>query len=155
VVAHHRAGRPSHDPGHYVEDLTVRLGLYRRLSTLENDAEMESFGAELIDRFGPLPPEVEQLLRIVTIKILCRDCNVEKVEAGPKGVVIHFRDRSFANPQGLVSFVAGQASFAKVRPDMSIVFIRELDSIPERLQITTAILRELSKIARAKKAKAA
>jgi transcription-repair coupling factor (superfamily II helicase) len=54
-----------------------------------------------------------------------------------------------------VAFVAGQASFAKVRPDMSIVFIRDLDSIPERLKITTTILRELSKIAHAKKAKAA
>ena len=85
----------------------MRLGLYRRLSQIENDAEMESFGAELIDRFGPLPPEVEQLLRIVTIKILCRDTNVEKVEAGPKGVVIHFRDKSFANPQGLVAYVRG------------------------------------------------
>jgi transcription-repair coupling factor (superfamily II helicase) len=114
--------------------------------------EMESFGAELIDRFGPLPPEVEQLLKIVTIKILCRDTNVEKVEAGPKGVVVHFRDKAFANPQGLVAYVTEQASFAKVRPDMSIVFIRELDTIPERLKVTTTILRSLSTIARRKKA---
>jgi transcription-repair coupling factor (superfamily II helicase) len=145
-------GAPVTIPEDYVEDLTVRLGLYRRLSTLENDAEMESFGAELIDRFGPLPPEVEQLLKIVTIKILCRDTNVEKVEAGPKGVVVHFRDKAFANPQGLVAYVAEQASFAKVRPDMSIVFIRELDTIPERLKVTTTILRSLSTIARRKKA---
>src|ERR1700712_4358340 len=145
-------GAPVTIPEEYVEDLTVRLGLYRRLSQIENDAEMESFGAELIDRFGPLPPEVEQLPRIVTIKILCRDANIEKVEAGPKGAVVHFRDKSFANPQGLVAYVAEQASFAKVRPDMSIVFIRELDSIPERLKVTTKILRSLAKIARAKKA---
>ena len=140
-------GAPVTIPEDYVEDLTVRLGLYRRLSTLENDAEMESFGAELIDRFGPLPPEVEQLLKIVTIKILCRETNVEKVEAGPKGVVIHFRDRAFANPPGLVALVAEQGSFAKVRPDMSIVFIRELDTVPERLKVTTQILRSLAKIA--------
>ncbi|GJD95591.1 transcription-repair coupling factor [Methylobacterium iners] len=145
-------GAPVTIPEDYVEDLTARLGLYRRLSQLENDAEMESFGAELIDRFGPLPPEVEQLLKIVTIKILCRDTNVEKVEAGPKGVVVHFRDKAFANPTGLVAYVAGQASFAKVRPDMSVVFIRELDSIPERLSVTTTILRELARIARGKKA---
>jgi len=114
---------------------------------------MEAFGSELIDRFGPLPPEVEQLLRIVTIKHLCRTANIAKVEAGPKGVVVHFRDRSFANPQGLVAYVAGQASFAKVRPDMSVVFIRELDSVPERLKVTTGLLRDLVKIAqRPKKA---
>ncbi|WP_438346408.1 transcription-repair coupling factor [Methylorubrum populi] len=146
-------GAPVTIPEDYVEDLTVRLGLYRRLSTIENDAEMESFGAELIDRFGALPPEVEQLLKIVTIKILCREANVEKVEAGPKGVVVHFRDKSFANPQGLAAMVVEQGSFAKVRPDMSVVFIRELDGIPKRLKETTQIMRGLVTIAkRAKKA---
>jgi len=146
-------GAPVTIPEEYVADLGVRLGLYRRLSTLQDDTEMEAFGSELIDRFGPLPPEVEQLLRIVTIKHLCRTANIAKVEAGPKGVVVHFRDRSFANPQGLVAYVAGQASFAKVRPDMSVVFIRELDSVPERLRVTTGLLRDLVKIAqRPKKA---
>lgn len=148
-------GAPVTIPEDYVEDLTVRLGLYRRLSQIENDGEMESFGAELIDRFGPLPPEVEQLLKIVTIKILCRDTNIEKVEAGPKGIVVHFRDKAFANPQGLVSYVAGQASFAKVRPDMSIVFVRELGTIPARLTMTTKILRELATIAKQTKPGAA
>ena len=140
-------GAPVMIPEEYVADLGVRLALYRRLSTIQDDAEMESFGAELIDRFGPLPPEVEQLLRIATIKGLCRKANVAKVEAGPKGVVVHFRDRSFANPQGLVGYVAEQASFAKVRPDMSVVFIRELDTVKERLDTTTQILRSLVKIA--------
>ncbi|WP_238183904.1 transcription-repair coupling factor, partial [Methylobacterium trifolii] len=144
-------GAPVTIPEDYVEDLGVRLALYRRLSTIHDDAEMESFGAELIDRFGPLPPEVEQLLKIGTIKILCLAANVAKIEAGPKGVVVHFRERSFANPQGLVAYVAEQASFAKVRPDMSVVFIRELDSIPERLKTATQVLRSLVKIAQGSK----
>ena len=146
-------GAPVTIPETYVEDLGVRLALYRRLATIENDAEMESFGAELIDRFGPLPPEVEQLLKIGTIKLLCMAANVEKVEAGPKGVVVHFRERSFANPQGLVALVAEQGSFAKVRPDMSVVFIRELTTIPARLKTATEVLRSLAGIA--KKAKKA
>jgi transcription-repair coupling factor (superfamily II helicase) len=146
-------GAPVTIPETYVEDLGARLSLYRRLATLQDDAEMESFGAEMIDRFGPLPPEVEQLLKIGTIKILCLKANVEKVEAGPKGVVVHFRDKSYANPQGLVAFVAEQASFAKVRPDMSVVFVRELTTIPARLKTATEVLRSLVKIAeRVKKA---
>ena len=56
--------------------------------------------AELIDRFGPLPQEAEQLLKVVAIKALCRQANVAKVDAGPKGVVVAFRDNTFANPQG-------------------------------------------------------
>ena len=87
--------------------------------------EIEAFAAELIDRFGPLPDEVEQLLKIVFIKALCRQANVEKVDAGPKGVVIHFRKREFADPAGLVRYIGEQGSLAKIRPDQSVVFMRD------------------------------
>ena len=81
-------GAPVMIPESYVADLQLRLGLYRRLSTLETDAEIDAFGAELIDRFGPLPPEVDQLLKIMAIKVLCRRANVEKVDGGPKGIIV-------------------------------------------------------------------
>ena len=102
-------GAPVMIPEHYVQDLQTRLGLYRRLSTLETDGEIESFGAELIDRFGPLPSEVDQLLKIMAIKVLCRRANIEKVDGGPKGIIVSFRDNSFANPDwpGVVCDRAG------------------------------------------------
>ena len=75
-------------PEDYVADLPVRLALYRRLAEIEDEREIEAFGAELVDRFGPLPDEVEHLLQIVAIKALCRQANVEKIEAGPKGAVV-------------------------------------------------------------------
>ena len=103
-------------PEDYVSDLDLRLGLYRRLSTLENDAEIEAFAAEMIDRFGPLPREVEQLLKLVAIKALCRKANVEKLDAGPKGVTLSFRDNSFANPQGLVRLSRNRAMTRKCAP---------------------------------------
>ncbi|MFC7400409.1 transcription-repair coupling factor [Chelatococcus sp. GCM10030263] len=145
-------GAPVMIPDTYVPDLDVRLELYRRLSTLDTDTEIEAFGAELIDRFGSLPEEVEQLLKIVSIKALCRRANVEKVEAGPKGVIVSFRDNSFANPEGLVAFVGEQGSLAKVRPDMRIVFIDDFPTPAARLKGTTAILRNLVRIAERKKA---
>jgi transcription-repair coupling factor (superfamily II helicase) len=145
-------GTPVMIPDTYVPDLDVRLELYRRLSTLDDDTDIEAFGAELIDRFGSLPEEVEQLLKIVSIKALCRRANVEKVEAGPKGVIVSFRDNSFANPEGLVAFVAEQGSLAKVRPDMRIVFIDDFPTPAARLKGTTAILRNLVRIAERKKA---
>src|SRR6185312_13698274 len=93
-------GTPVMIPESYVSDLTVRLNLYRRIATLLDRAEIDGFAAEMIDRFGPLPPEVENLLHVIQIKRLCRDAGVEKVEAGPKGAVLSFRHNSFANPQG-------------------------------------------------------
>ncbi|QFU16486.1 transcription-repair coupling factor [Microvirga thermotolerans] len=145
-------GAPVMIPESYVQDLQLRLGLYRRLSTLETDDEIDAFGAELIDRFGPLPPEVGQLLKIMSIKVLCRRANVEKVDGGPKGIIVSFRDNAFANPAGLVSYVAEQGSFAKVRPDMKIVFIRDVESADERIKATTTILRNLVGIAEKKAA---
>jgi transcription-repair coupling factor (superfamily II helicase) len=139
-------------PEDYVADIDVRLGLYKRLSMLEEDAQIESIAAEMIDRFGPLPPEVEQLLKLVAIKALCRKANIEKLEAGPKGVIIAFRDNSFANPQGLVRFVAEQGTFAKVRPDMKIVFMRDFEDVSERLEGTRQILQTLAAIAKKKAA---
>ena len=88
-------------PEDYVTDLSVRLALYRRLAEIEDERDIESFAAEMVDRFGPLPGEVEHLLQVVAIKALCRRANVEKLEAGPKGVVLSFRDNIFANPEGL------------------------------------------------------
>ena len=145
-------GTPVTIPEDYVADLHLRLGLYRRLASLESDSEIESFAAELIDRFGPLPDEVGQLMKLVAIKVLCRQAHVEKVEAGPKGVIIAFRDNSFANPQGLVRYVSEQGSEAKVRPDMKIVFIRDFADTGERLEGTRKILRSLAAIAMKKAA---
>jgi transcription-repair coupling factor (superfamily II helicase) len=145
-------GTPVMIPESYVGDLQLRLGLYRRLAGFETDAEIDAFGAELIDRFGPLPDEVRQLLKIMAIKVLCRRANVEKVDGGPKGIIVSFRDNAFADPAALVAYVAEQGSFAKVRPDMKIVFIRDVEDLDERLKVTTAILRNLVRIAERKAA---
>ncbi|MGA7385904.1 MAG: transcription-repair coupling factor, partial [Methylocella sp.] len=144
-------GTPVTIPEDYVGDLHLRLSLYRRLATLASDADIESFAAEMIDRFGPLPGEAEELMQLVAIKVLCRQAHVEKVEAGPKGVIIAFRENSFANPQGLVRYVAEQGPQAKVRPDMKIVFVRDFETKAARLEGTRQILRTLAAIA-AKKA---
>jgi len=147
-----QVGAPVMIPEHYVADLTLRLTLYKRLSTMDDDAELQSFGAELVDRFGPLPEEVNQLLEIVAIKALCKRANVEKVEAGPKGIIVAFRNNEFANPEGLVGFVAKQGTLAKVRPDMRVVFIDDFDSVEQRLKATRRLLTDLARIAERKKA---
>jgi len=145
-------GTPVLIPEDYVADLSVRLGLYRRLADLEDEREIEAFGAELVDRFGKLPIEVEHLLKIVAIKSLCRRANVEKVEAGPKGCSIIFRDNSFAEPERLVAYIRDQGPAARVRPDMKVIFFDNWETPEERLKGTTAILRDLAGLAAPAKA---
>ncbi|MGA8612442.1 MAG: transcription-repair coupling factor [Xanthobacteraceae bacterium] len=140
-------GTPVLIPEDYVADLPVRLSLYRRLSEIEDDQAIEGFAAELVDRFGPLPEEVEYLLQVVAIKSLCRRANVEKIEVGPKGAVLSFRDNIFSNPDGLISYIAKHEAGARVRPDMKVVLFDEWESPKARLRGTTGILRALAGLA--------
>jgi transcription-repair coupling factor (superfamily II helicase) len=139
-------------PEDYVADLPVRLALYRRLAELEDDRDIEAFGAELVDRFGPLPEEVGHLLQVVGIKALCRRANVERIEVGPKGAVLAFRDNIFSNPEGLIGYIAKHPEGARVRPDMKVVFFDEWDTAPARLKGAAGILRSLVSIAERAKA---
>jgi transcription-repair coupling factor (superfamily II helicase) len=145
-------GTPVLIPEDYVADLSVRLALYRRLADIEDEREIDAFGAELVDRFGPLPPEVDHLLKIVAIKTLCRRANVEKIEAGPKGAVIAFRDNTFANPDALVAYIRDQGPLARVRPDMKVVFFDDWERPEDRLKGAARILRGLVRIAEPAKA---
>ncbi|WP_027486485.1 transcription-repair coupling factor [Allorhizobium undicola] len=137
-------------PDNYVPDLHLRLGLYRRLGELTDLNEIDGFGAEMIDRFGPLPVEVQNLLKVVYIKALCRKANVEKLEAGPKGVVVQFRNKEFPNPAALVGFIAKQGSMAKIRPDHSVFLTRDLPTPEKRLAGAATIMTQLAELARQK-----
>ena len=136
-------GMPVMIPETYIEDLTLRLSLYKRLSSLEHDDAIDAFGEEMADRFGPLPEEVRQLLGIMRVKLLCRRVNVEKIDAGPKGLIFGFRDNSFAEPEALMRYIMKQGILAKIRPDMKVVFIGDYAQPSARLEGTLDRLRDL------------
>jgi len=140
-------GTPVLIPEGYVPDLQLRMSLYRRLGDLVEAQEIDAFGAELIDRFGPLPDEVEHLLKIVFIKGLCRKANVEKIDAGPKGVVISFRNKEFANPAGLVRYIGEQGVLAKIRPDQRVFLSRDWPTPDDRLKGAAIVLTKLVRLA--------
>ncbi|MBI3710752.1 MAG: transcription-repair coupling factor, partial [Proteobacteria bacterium] len=140
-------GTPVLIPESYVEDLGVRLGLYRRIATLVDQAEIDAFAAELIDRFGKLPPEVQNLLDIIAIKRLCRAAGVDRIEAGPKGAVVSFRDNRFAKPDKLVAYITRQAGAIKLRPDHRLVYMREWDAPDARVRGVSKVLNDLVKLA--------
>ncbi len=134
-------------PEAYVPDLNVRLALYRRLSDAEQASDREALAAELIDRFGPLPPEAAQLLKVVGIKGMCRQANVAKIDIGPKGAVVSFRSDAFANPMGLVQHVQKNAVTWRLRPDNKVVIKGEWETPPQRLDAAEMILKALSALA--------
>ncbi|WP_226780853.1 transcription-repair coupling factor [Oceaniglobus trochenteri] len=137
-------GVPVLIPEDYVPDLDVRLGLYRRLSGLTSKVELEGFAAELIDRFGKLPREVNTLLLVVRIKAECKKAGIAKLDAGPKGATIQFHNDRFANPAGLVEFIGEQKGQAKVK-DNKIIVLRDWAKTGDKIKGAFAIAQDLAR----------
>jgi len=135
-------GVPVLIPEAFVPDLDVRLGLYRRLSGLSTKVELEGFAAELIDRFGTLPKEVNTLLLVVRIKAMCKRAGIAKLDGGPKGATIQFHNDKFASPQGLVEFVQDQRGLAKIKGN-KIVVRRDWSKDSDKIKGAFAIARDL------------
>ena len=104
-------------PESYVPDLTVRLSLYRRIADLADPQATDILIAELVDRFGGLPDPVKNLFSVIELKQLCRLANIEKIDAGPKGLSLAFRDNHFARPDALIGWIAGQGGRVQLRAD--------------------------------------
>jgi len=134
-------------PEDYIGDLDLRLGMYRRLARLEEPGDIDAFAAELIDRFGPMPEETDHLLKIVAIKQLCRKANVQKLDAGPKGIVLAFHNNSFAHPERLVQHIADSKGRIRLRPDHRLVYLEETTSPKQRLESARKIVDELARLA--------
>ena len=129
-------------PERYIPDLNVRLATYRRIAEVETDLAADALAAELIDRFGPLPSEVESLLKVMQIKRLCREAHVEKCDAGPKGVVLTMRHQDVTDPQVVLGAIQRHSGW-KLRPDQTIFVKGNFEKPEHRLKGTLRSVRAL------------
>ena len=143
-------GVPVLIPETYVQDLDVRLGLYRRLSALAKKIELEAFAAELIDRFGKLPAEVDMLLRVVRIKGMCRAAGIAKLDSGPKGAVIQFYQDKFISPSDLAQYLLDSRGTAKIK-DNKLIVLRDWTNDDKKVKGAYIIARELAVMAKSQK----
>lgn len=134
-------------PEHYVPDLNVRLGLYRRLAELDTTEDIESFAAELVDRFGKLPHETEHLIAVLHIKRICRAASIERVDTGPKGALVTFYKNSFPKPEALLRYIGNHPLRAKLRPDQKLVLNENWKDEAQKLKQLSAILAEIAALA--------
>ncbi len=140
-------GMPVLIPDVYIPDLNLRLSIYRRIAELVDKQEIESFAAELIDRFGPLPDDVENLLKLVEIKQLCRLAGVARIDAGPKGALLTFHPSTKININKLVQYIAKHPGNVKLRPeDQKLVLIKAWDDLSQRLRGAHRVLKELTEL---------
>jgi transcription-repair coupling factor (superfamily II helicase) len=133
-------------PDDYVPDLDLRMGLYRRMNELEKGEEIHAFAAELIDRFGKLPDETDNLLKIIEIKLNCRAAQVVKLDVGPKGALVHFHNDHFPDLQGLIAYVQRLKGIARLRPDSKLVITRSWPDAPSRVNGALQLSRGMARI---------
>ena len=130
-------------PDDYVSDLMVRLSLYRRIADMDADADMDTIIAELVERFGPLPDSVRNLFAVVELKQMCRRANIDRIDAGPKGVSLSFRNDVFDRPEKLIAWIAGKGGHVLLRVDHKLVWQRSLPRAESRPAACKELVGEL------------
>ena len=133
-------------PETYVPDLDLRMGLYRRLGDLEDRRAIDEFAAELIDRFGKLPDETANLLKIVETKLNCRSASIAKLDIGAKGAVVTFIPDGFPDLAGLFAYIDRLKGSAKLRPDSKLAVSRNWPSAEDRLNGAVQLSRGLARV---------
>nr|WP_221240556.1 transcription-repair coupling factor [Sphingobium boeckii] len=134
-------------PDDYVPDLDLRMSLYRRMNELEDSAGIESFAAELIDRFGKLPDATENLLKVIEIKLNAKKACIAKIDVGPRGALVSFFNDQFPNIPGLLAYVDRLQGTAKLRPDSKLVITRSWPDARARLNGALQMSKGLAKVA--------
>jgi transcription-repair coupling factor (superfamily II helicase) len=136
-------------PEHYVPDLDLRMGLYRRLGDLEDREAIDAFAAELIDRFGALPNETANLMKIVEVKLNCRAGSIAKLDIGPKGALVTFAPNGFPDLPALLGYMDRLKGAAKLRPDSRMSVSRDWPNPEARLNGALQLSRGLARVATA------
>ena len=136
-------------PEAYVPDLDLRMGLYRRLGELDDRPAIDAFAAELIDRFGTLPEETANLMKIVEVKLNLKQAMVAKLDIGAKGAVITFAESGFPDLGALLGYIERLKGAAKLRPDSKMIVSRDWPTPEARLDGALQLSRGLSRVAAA------
>ena len=134
-------GIPVYIPTTYIEDSSIRLAIYRRTANLKNRSEIEAFKDEMVDRFGLLPEEFNNLLKIVEIKNMCYSLKIESLDSGTGGFVVKF-NKNFDVSNMVMSFVQKFPRHAKIKPDNKLVFIKNLKNSSDLLEEAKEFLKQ-------------
>lgn len=119
-------------PDDYVRETGLRYRLYRRLSAAGNAApeQLADLKDELIDRFGPLPPEAETLFALLGLKHPVRRLGISTIEQAPAGLVFSFTETTTVAPETLLAFVE------RFRPKQAKVLKKGQKPEPEPVRLT-------------------
>ena len=130
-------------PEDYIDDLDLRLSIYKRISSVNNNHELSSLIIELRDRFGSIPKQLNNLFNLIEIKILCIEYNVNQFEFSRKGIVIGFYKNNPKNPQKLLDLSMNRHSHFILRPDQKLFYDFKGYLNSSRFELSKQILEQI------------
>jgi transcription-repair coupling factor (superfamily II helicase) len=108
-------------PESYVPDVSQRLVLYKRLSSARDENEVALIRDELLDRFGRMPAEAENLLEVIRLKILARRLGILRIETQRGELVLQVATQSRIDPDRLVQLLTQARAGIRVTPDQRLI----------------------------------
>jgi transcription-repair coupling factor (superfamily II helicase) len=107
-------------PEEYVQDVHQRLVLYKRISLAANDEDLNQVKSELQDCYGTLPPSVENLLQVISIRNCLKPLKGKKMGYDGKFLYIFFRDSSPVDPAKIIALYHKKIKGLRFTPDYKL-----------------------------------
>ena len=120
-------------PNGYCPDVHERLNLYKRLSNSESAEDLLVMQEELIDRFGPLPPQAESLIATHQIRLQAVRWGITKVDINQDQILIQFGPETPADPMTLLWLIQNRRDMKLAGQDR-IILLRHMPSLSQRIQ---------------------
>ncbi|TXS92984.1 transcription-repair coupling factor [Parahaliea maris] len=127
-------------PEDYLPDINTRLVLYKRIAAADSDEALREIQVEMIDRFGLLPPQVDNLVQVSRLRIAAQRLGIRAIEVGTQGGTIDFNDNTRVNPLSLVKLVQSDPTGYQLAGATRLRFKRELEQPEQRRQFAEQIL---------------
>jgi transcription-repair coupling factor (superfamily II helicase) len=134
---------PAFLPEAYVADVHVRLGLYKRIAAAASEQELDELNAELYDRFGPLPPVAQSLLKVAKLKLGARSLGVRRLDLGPQGGSVTFEQDNSLDPATVVRMIQKQPREYRLEGSLKLRVTRALPNEAARFDFAADLLKRL------------
>jgi transcription-repair coupling factor (superfamily II helicase) len=134
---------PALIPADYLPDVHLRLVMYKRIANAETEDALRELQVEMIDRFGLLPEQIKNLVRVTQIKLKAQAIGIIKLEANARSGRIEFASETRAEPLTIVKLVQGAPHIYKLEGANQLKFTLAMETTDQRLQQVADLLSKL------------
>lgn len=137
--------QPALIPADYMGDVHARLITYKRISNATTEDQLDDLRAELIDRFGSLPPQLETLFTVTHIKLLATPLGIARIDLGENGGKVVFQATTEVDPMAIVKLVQTSAGVWKMEGATTLRARTELPELTDRVELCTGLIARLGR----------